>query len=110
MVRVNVSLKNKRRGAFISTRGKVPRHALANRYLAANLCDKDPPGDWDHKIPKTRVQSPEWKPIRQTREEGLVKELSGAASKFEQAYNFMMRVIGDLQDYHEEKKWKKEEK
>jgi hypothetical protein len=39
-----------------------------------------------------------------------MKELSGAASKFEQAYNFMMRVIGDLEDYHEEKKWKKEEK
>jgi hypothetical protein len=65
-VQVNVSLRNKRRGAFISTRGKVPRHALANRYPAANLYDRDPPGDWDHKIPKTRVQSPEWKPSRQT--------------------------------------------
>jgi hypothetical protein len=110
VVRVNVSLRNKRRGAFISTGGKVPRHALANRYPAANLCDRDPPGDWDHKIPKTSVQRPEWKPNRQTQEEGLMKELSGAASKFEQAYNSMMKIIGDLEDHYEEKKWKKEEK
>jgi hypothetical protein len=109
-VRVNLSLRNKRRGAFINIEGKFPRHALANQYPATNLCDRDPPGDWDHKIPKTQVQSPEWKPIKQTQEEGLMKELSGATSKFEQAYNFMMIVIGDLEDYHEEKKWKKEEK
>jgi hypothetical protein len=64
VVRVNVSLRNKRRGAFISTRGKVPRHALANRYPAANLCGRDPPSDWDHKIQKTQLQSLEWKPSR----------------------------------------------
>jgi hypothetical protein len=39
-----------------------------------------------------------------------MKELSGAASKFEQAYNSMMKIIGDLEDHYEEEKWKKEEK
>jgi hypothetical protein len=64
-VRVNVSLGNQRRGAFISTGGRFP-DALAMRYPAANRCDRDPPGYWDHKIPKARVQSPEWKTSRQT--------------------------------------------
>jgi hypothetical protein len=80
VVRVNVSLRNKRRGTFLSSPGKVPRHALANRYPVANIFDsesqrvasKHPPGDWDHKIPKTQVQSPEWKPSRETRQERLM--------------------------------------
>jgi hypothetical protein len=73
-VRVNVSLRNKRRGAFISSGEKVSRHALANWYPLADLFDREsqsvaskhPPGDWDHKIPKMQVQSPEWKPSRET--------------------------------------------
>jgi hypothetical protein len=38
-------------------------------------------------------------------------EIRGAAGRFEQAYNFMMSAIGDLEDYYyKENKWKKEEK
>jgi hypothetical protein len=57
------------------------------------------------------VPSPEWKTNKDTKEERLMKELRGAADRFEQAYNFMMSIIGDLEDhYYEERKWKKEDK
>jgi hypothetical protein len=39
-----------------------------------------------------------------------MKELIGHASKFEQAYNSMMKIIGDLENHYQEEKWKKEEK
>jgi hypothetical protein len=40
-----------------------------------------------------------------------MKELRGATGRFERAYNFMMSIIGDLEDhYYEERKWKKNEK
>jgi hypothetical protein len=40
-----------------------------------------------------------------------MKELREVACRFERAYNFMLSVIRDLEDYYyEEKKWKKEEK
>jgi hypothetical protein len=42
------------------------------------------------------VPSPEWKTNRDTKEERLMNELRGAAGRFEQAYNFMMSIIGVL--------------
>jgi hypothetical protein len=57
------------------------------------------------------VPSSEWKTNRDKKEERLMKELRGAAGRFERAYNFMMSIIGDLEDhYYEERKWKKNEK
>ena len=115
-VRVNVSLGNKRQTARMSTGGKAPRHALASKNVVSTLIDREfrratqgnYPGEWDRKIPKVKVPSPEWKPNKKTVEKDLMEKLGKAASKFEEAYNLMMSIVGDLEDHYYEVK--KEEK
>ena len=63
------------------------------------------PGEWDRKIPNVKVPSPEWKPSKKTVEQNLMEKLGTAASKFEEAYNLMMSIVGELEEnYYENKK------
>ena len=67
------------------------------------------PGEWDRKIPNVKVPSPEWKPCKKTVEKNLMEKLGKAASKFEEAYNLMMSIVGELEDnYYEDKKEEKQ--
>ena len=101
-VRADVSLGNKRQSARMSTGGKVPRHALASKNVVSTLIDREVqhatqenyPGEWDRKIPNVKVPSPEWKPSKKTVEKDLMEKLGKAASKFEEAYNLMMSIVG----------------
>ena len=94
----------------MSTGGKAPRHALASKNVVSTLIDREfqrviqenYPGEWDRKIPNVKVPSLEWKPCKKTVEKNLMEKLGKAASKFEQAYNLMMSIIGDLEDNYYE--------
>ena len=68
------------------------------------------PGEWDRKIPNKEVPIPEWKPCKEMVEKNLMQKLGEAASKFEQAYNLMMSIIGDLEDNYYEGDKKEERK
>ena len=111
-VRVNMSFGNKRQSARMSTGGKAPRHSLASKNAVSPLIGREIPteknctGDWDHLIPKKKAPSPEWKTPKETVEKDLMERLGKAAGAFEQAYNLMMRIIGELEDNYEEKKKK----
>jgi hypothetical protein len=117
-VSVNMSLGNKRRTARMSTGGKAPRRALASKNVVSTLIDREfrratqenYPGEWDRKIPNKKVPSPEWKPCKETVEKNLMQKLGEAANKFEQAYNLMMSIIGDLEENYYEDKKKEERK
>ena len=69
---------------------------------------KNYPGECDCKIPNKKVPSPEWRPCKETMEKNLMQKLRETASKFEQAYNLMMRIIGDLEENYYENKKKEE--
>ena len=109
-VRVNHSLGNKRQTTGISTGGEVPRLSLASRNVVSTLINREfrratqdnYPGEWDRKIPNKKVPSPEWKPCKETVEKNLMQKLGEAARKFEQAYNLMMSIIGDLEENYYE--------
>ena len=67
------------------------------------------PGEWDRKIPNVKVPSPEWKPCNKTVQKNLMEKLGKAASKFEETYNLMMSIVGELEDnYYEDKKEEKQ--
>ena len=91
-------------------RSWVPRLSLASKNVASTLIDRESrrtpqgnyPGEWDHKIPNKKVSSPEWKPSKETVEKNLMEKLGEAAKEFEKAYNFMMRIVGDLEDHYYE--------
>ena len=105
-----------RKGEDNQVADHLSRHALASKNVVSTLIDREfrratqdnYPGEWDRKIPKVEVPSPEWKPNKKTVEKDLMEKLGKAASKFEEAYNLMMSIVGELEDnYYEIKKEEK---